>query len=252
MTRGITLKLSLLGAVLSLGAIAKNDVQSKHMKDQAEFTEKAAMISKTQVNISELALSQSSNPQVKQFAEKVISDHHKAFNSLKEIAIRKGYSLPFSSIGSGVSDASSSSATHRTNDMKGDTENAAGNAANDVSNDVKSAGEDVKSASKQTAGDVTGSSPVISSSKEYTKANEKVQKEYNDLAKLSGEKFDKEWLSDINSANDKAIKLVEKATKDGWDSDLMNWANETLPTLRQHEEMAKSLKNDLKNTKPTM
>ena len=114
MTKSSVLKLSLLGAFLSLGAFAKNDVQAKHRKDRDDFVEKAAMISKQQVTLSELAISQSTNPAVKQFAERVIKDHQKSFDSLKSIAATKGISLPFASIGSGITSTSVSEKTGST------------------------------------------------------------------------------------------------------------------------------------------
>jgi putative membrane protein len=261
--RANTLKASLLGAFLSLGAIAAGDVQSKHMKDNAEFVEKAAMVSKTQVNLSELAISQSTNSSVKQFAEKVIADHKKAFDSLKSAAQTGGYSLPFQSIGSGVTSSSGEreigdapeADARRASDVS-DTPgeqigDAAKRSADDLADSSKEAAKDVEYGAKKVGEDVTGS-PTISQSKEFAKASEKAQEKYNDLAKLTGEKFDKAYLSNISSGNDKAINLLEKASKDGWDSDLKSWADETLPTLREHKDMAKSVKNELKNTRPSM
>jgi len=147
-------------------------------------------------------------------------------------------------------------------------------AAEDVSGDVKAAGEEVATASKkagdQAAADVnkaadqasasakkagdemTHGQPTIASTKEYEKASQKLQKRYDELTKLSGEKFDKEYLSDVASNNMKAIKLVEKQSKSGWDSDLTTWASETLPTLRHHEELIKGAREDLKTNRPSM
>jgi putative membrane protein len=281
MTKSSVLKLSLLGAFLSLGAFAKSDVQAKHLKDRDDFVEKAAMISKQQVTLSELAISQSTNPGVKQFAERVIKDHQKSFDSLKSIAATKGISLPFASIGSGITSTSGSEKTGTAKTGAGKTgsgssdlnpypEPGATSAADDIKGDVKAAGEEVKSAgeevasstkkaaddvatgTKNAANDLAGTYPQVASSKEYEKDSKKLQEKYDDLTKLSGEKFDKAYLSDINSNNDKAISLFEKEAKDGWDTDVMTWANETLPSLRNHKEMAKMVKQDLKNAKPSM
>jgi predicted outer membrane protein len=281
MTKPTTLKLSLLGAFLSLGAIAASDPQSKHLKDRDEFVEKAAMASKTQVTLSELAISQSTNPSVKQFAERVIKDHQKAFDSLKSIAATKGISLPFASIGSGITSTSGSSTpgssavgSTKTGSGSADLnpypEPGAKSAAEDIKGDVKAAGEEVKSAGEEVASstkqaaddvaygakkagnDLAGTSPQIASSKEYDKASKKVQEKYDDLTKLSGEKFDKEYLSEVIGTNDKAIKLLETEGKQGWDTDLQAWANENVSALRNHKEMAKMVKQDIKNAKPSM
>ena len=265
MTTSSVLKLSLLGAFLSLGAFAKSDVQAKHLKDRDDFVEKAAMVSKQQVTLSELAISQSTNPAVKQFAERVIKDHQKSFDSLKSIAATKGISLPFASIGTGITNTSGSekTGTEKTgsgsSDLNPYPEPGATSAADDIKGDVKAAGEETKSAgeevassAKQTGNEVAGTYPQVASSKEYEKENKKLQEKYDDLTKLSGEKFDKAYLSDINSNNDKAISLVQKEAKEGWDTDVMTWANETLPALRNHKEMAKMVKQDIKNAKPSM
>jgi predicted outer membrane protein len=264
MTKSSVLKLSLLGAFLSLGAFAKNDVQAKHLKDRDDFVEKAAMVSKQQVTLSELAISQSTNPSVKQFAERVIKDHQKSFDSLKSIAATKGISLPFASIGSGItSTGSENMGTGKTgsgsSDLNPYPEPGAKSAADDIKGDVKAAGEEVKSAGEEVASstknasnDLAGTYPQVASSKEYEKESKKLQERYDDLTKLSGEKFDKAYLSDINSNNDKAISIVQKEAKEGWDTDVMTWANETLPSLRNHKEMAKMVKQDLKNAKPSM
>jgi predicted outer membrane protein len=258
MTKATTLKLSLLGAFLSLGAIAGNEAQSsKRMKDNAEFVEKAAMVSKTQVNLSELAVSQSTNPAVKEFAQKVISDHKKAFSSLKSISSSGGYSLPFASIGSSSAeerDDLSDAESRSSDEGKSAGEqigSAASRTADDIAEESKEAADDVRDSARKAGDDLKGS-PTISQSKEYTKASEKAQEKYDDLAKLSGEKFDKEYLSAINSANNKAIKLVEKQSKSDWDSGLKSWAEDTLPTLREHEQLAKSVKQNLKGDRPSM
>jgi len=289
MTKPSMLKLSLLGAFLSLGAFAANDPQAKTLKENAEFVEKAAMASKQQVTLSELAIQQSTNPAVKQVAQQVITDHQAAFDKLKTISASKGWSLPFASIGTGIT-STSGSATPGTSDVSGKSESGsmksesgstaqkydtqAKRAAEDVSGDVKAAGEEVATASKkagdQAAADVnkaadqasasakkagdemTHGQPTIASTKEYEKASQKLQKRYDELTKLSGEKFDKEYLSDVASNNMKAIKLVEKQSKSGWDSDLTTWASETLPTLRHHEELIKGAREDLKTNRPSM
>lgn len=257
MTRATTLKLSLLGAFLSLGAIAGNDGQSKRMKETSEFVEKAALFSKTQVNLSELAVSQSTNPAVKEFAQKVISDHEKTFSSLKSAVNESGYSLPFQSIGSsGERDSSdvSGKEPRGANDAESAGEqvgSAVGRAADDVADSSKKAAKELKEGARNAKDELSGDTS-ISQSKDYVKASEKAQEKYEDLTKLSGEKFDKAYLSAVNSANDKAIKLIEKQSKNSSDTGLQSWADQTLPTLREHEQLAKSVKQDLKENRPSM
>jgi hypothetical protein len=87
----------------------------------------------------------------------------------------------------------------------------------------------------------------------YGQLNSESQKKYDELAKLTGEKFDKKYLGTIVDAHKKAIKLFEKESKSGEDSELKSFATNTLPTLKHHLDMAQNVENELKNAKkPSM
>ena len=74
-------------------------------------------------------------------------------------------------------------------------------------------------------------------------------KDLDKLNGMQGEKFDKEFVKKMVNDHKDAVKLFEKEAKDGNDSDLRNFASQTLPTLQHHLGMAEQLEKDLKNKK---
>jgi putative membrane protein len=57
----------------------------------------------------------------------------------------------------------------------------------------------------------------------------------------SGGVFDKAYAKAMVSDHEEDIKAFEKEAASGSDPDVKKWANETLPTLRMHLDMAKAL-----------
>ena len=62
-------------------------------------------------------------------------------------------------------------------------------------------------------------------------------------AKATGPDFDKAFLNQMEKDHKKTISLVEDISKDSKDGDLKAWADKTLPSLRSHLEMVKSLQD---------
>jgi putative membrane protein len=58
---------------------------------------------------------------------------------------------------------------------------------------------------------------------------------------LSAGDFDKQYVSDQQSAHKDAVSLFERYAKGGEQADLKTWAGKTLPALRHHKEMADKL-----------
>lgn len=67
--------------------------QSKSAGDEA-FARKAAIGGKTEIEASKMALQKTSDERVRQFAEKMVSDHTKASEELKAAAAQEGITLP--------------------------------------------------------------------------------------------------------------------------------------------------------------
>ncbi|MGE5170346.1 MAG: DUF4142 domain-containing protein [Rudaea sp.] len=66
------------------------------------------------------------------------------------------------------------------------------------------------------------------------------QKDLDQLTKLSGAKFDQQYMKKQVSGHEKVIEEFRKEAKSGRDQDLRTFASSTLPTLEQHLSLAKS------------
>jgi putative membrane protein len=73
-----------------------------------------------------------------------------------------------------------------------------------------------------------------------TEPNRKQKAVYDKLAKLSGDKFDREFAKAMVDDHKSDIREFEKEAKKTNDP-AADFANETLPTLRKHLEMAQAL-----------
>jgi putative membrane protein len=74
----------------------------------------------------------------------------------------------------------------------------------------------------------------------------KHQRWLDKLAKLNGADFDKEYLADQVSAHNDAVGLFKDYADKGDNAALKDFATQTLPTLQQHQQMAKDLKSGYK------
>jgi putative membrane protein len=63
------------------------------MSPQA-FTEQAAVIGRAEVEIGKVALANSADPEVKQYAERMVKDHSAAADKLSKIAAKEGLQVP--------------------------------------------------------------------------------------------------------------------------------------------------------------
>jgi len=89
--------------------------------------------------------------------------------------------------------------------------------------------------------------------KSATSMDEMHEKLSAKLLKLSGAEFDREYMASQVKDHEEAVALFEKQSKGGKDEDLRAWAKKTLPDLRHHLKMAKSIHGKLeggKNTSP--
>jgi putative membrane protein len=137
-------------------------------KSDKDFVTRAAQDGMAEVALGELATRMASNEEVKQFAQRMVDDHTKANNELKELASKEGITFP--------------------NEMSGK------------------------------------------------------QKALQDrLAKLSGADFDREYMRAMVKDHDSAVALFEKQARSGGDPELKAWAEKTLPTLREHQQIARDL-----------
>jgi putative membrane protein len=137
-------------------------------RSDMNFATKAAQDGMAEVALGELATRQASNEEVKQFAQRMVDDHSRANNELRELASRKGITLP---------------------------------------------------------GEMHAKHKALQ----------------DRLGKLSGADFDREYVRAMIKDHDSAVTLFERQSRSGGDPELKAWAEKTLPTLREHQRLARDL-----------
>jgi putative membrane protein len=73
------------------------------------------------------------------------------------------------------------------------------------------------------------------------KAMMKSQTAKDKLSKLSGAEFDREFISWMVKDHTKEVKEFEQVSNKAKDTDVKDWAAKTLPTLREHLQMARDI-----------
>jgi putative membrane protein len=72
------------------------------------------------------------------------------------------------------------------------------------------------------------------------KLSNKMQEKFDELTKLKGEDFDKEYTKTMIDAHKDAIDMFEKEAEKGKDGELKAWAAGKVATLKSHLQMAES------------
>lgn len=74
-----------------------------------------------------------------------------------------------------------------------------------------------------------------------TSVSDDKQKMYNDMDKMTGKAFDKDYISMMVKAHNDGISLFEDTRSNASDIDIKNFADKTLPTLKMHLDSAKAI-----------
>src|SRR6185312_9909376 len=69
------------------------------------------------------------------------------------------------------------------------------------------------------------------------------------LEGLKGEQFDRAYLQQLVKDHEKAVALFQREADRGKNAELKQFANDTLPTLKDHLQMAKNLYHEVGATK---
>ena len=68
------------------------------------------------------------------------------------------------------------------------------------------------------------------------------------LSKLTGDAFDKAYMADMVADHNKDVAAFMRASKTAKDADLKAFAGKTLPTLQEHQRMAKDVAGKVRGT----
>ncbi len=169
---------TMMMSMLSLGAFAQSSSSSgdeskpnaqqssaKLSSADRQFVTKAAQGGMAEVELGQLAAQKAQNPQVKEFGQKMVDDHSKANDQLKQIASQEGVTLP-------------------------------------------------------------------------TGLDAKDQALKDKLSKLSGDQFDRMYMQHMVQDHKKDVADFQKEANSGKDQQVKQFAQQTLPTLKEHLQMA--------------
>lgn len=76
-----------------------------------------------------------------------------------------------------------------------------------------------------------------------TTLGEDKQESYNEMAKLSGDEFNKKYVEMMLSDHQKTVDMFKEAADDNENADLKAFAAKTLPTLQMHLDKIKTLED---------
>ncbi|ABF40072.1 outer membrane protein [Candidatus Koribacter versatilis Ellin345] len=139
------------------------------------FVMKAAQGGLAEVQLGQLAAQKASNPDVKAFGQKMVDDHTKANDQLKDIASKNNIAIP-------------------------------------------------------------------------TEMSTKDKGEYDRFSKLSGDAFDKAYISHMVVDHKKDIAEFKKEANSGKDDAVKNFTQQTLPTLQDHLKTAQEANSKVKGS----
>ena len=74
-----------------------------------------------------------------------------------------------------------------------------------------------------------------------TEPNAQQKADKDRLSKLSGADFDREYMTMMTAGHDKAVAAFEDESRNGKEADVKAWSSKTLPTLREHQTLAKQI-----------
>lgn len=218
-----------------------SDSATKSMRQNAQvagsdhaFVNKAAEGGMMEVHHAEMALRQSSNEDVKRYAQRLIDDHTKANQELMSLAANKGITP--------------SGAMH--GQMAGMPPDA--NPSRDI---TPSSATGATNPNPETSGDMRKTDPGLKKSDQNKYHNSGMDNNHakmmERMSKLSGADFDREYIKMEVKEHQKTIALFEKQSRSGRDAELKAFAAKTLPTLREHYQLARDLASKMAGSNGT-
>jgi putative membrane protein len=151
-----------LALTLPFGAQAAED----------KFLKEAADHNLAEVQLGKLASERAQSDDVKKFAKRMVDDHQKAYDEVKQLAQSKNVQVP----------------------------------------------SEVSAAKK---------------------------KEHDRLARMQGAEFDRAYMQMMVREHNHDVKTFQDKSKNAKDADVKNWVGQTLPTLQDHQQMAKDVANQM-------
>jgi putative membrane protein len=173
-----------------------------------------------EVELGKIATQKAMRDEVKQFGQRMVDDHSKANDELMQLASSKGITINHS-MGTGSSGTAP---------------------------DARATGTSTQTTSStgQTTSSKTMSGQSSTASSDEAKMMKKHQDMISKMSALSGAEFDRKYMDDMVKDHQKDVSAFERESTAGSDPDLKAWAAKTLPTLREHLQMARDIQTKVK------
>ena len=81
-----------------------------------------------------------------------------------------------------------------------------------------------------------------------TELDKKHKSKIDKLSKVSGADFDRQYMQDMISDHKDDVKKFQRQSDKGKDPDLQKFASQTLPTLKEHLQLAESTGQEIKTS----
>jgi predicted outer membrane protein len=200
-----------------------------------------------EVQLSEIAMQKSENAEVKQFAQKMITDHKKMIEQLQPlVAMQGGANRPASSLLGGTSEAQGRSETT----VGRTTDTTALPGSSGAGQTIPPAGANTTiPGTRETAANATGNAaiagggagPLHQLMQIDRQINERcLQMAKDELQQKSGAEFDKCYVGNALGMHTHALAALEVISKQT-QGNLAQVAQQAQPTVQQHLEQAKQL-----------
>jgi predicted outer membrane protein len=191
------------------------------------FVTEAAEAGQAEIAHSQLALQRATNEDVKRFAQRMVDDHTKTNQELMQLASSKGITLPQGTMGPHSGQTTGADTTGTQTRESG--QSVTGRREGQPQSGSQAGSQTGQQGTSQTGTQTTGQIQV------QGKHRESMEK----LSKLSGPEFDREYMRQQLKAHEKAISLFEREANSGKDPELKAFASNTLPALREHQQLAR-------------
>lgn len=197
----------------------------------SNFITMAAVSNVMEVEASEIAQKKASDQNVRSFAAKMVEDHGNALRKLSSLAKKKKVELPVM-VDANRNWTAAEESPAKTRSDEAEKYGSQSRPGRDViSNDSKADQAETNRSSGAVSSDKVGTANAT-----YLSHQEKL----NRLKLRTGADFDREYAKMMIGDHAKAISMLQKASQNN-DSDIRSFAQEMLPTIKEHEASSKAL-----------
>lgn len=236
-------------------SVNSNRNSDKSAKADQKFIRKMTEASQREMAIAQLGVERATNPQVKAFAQKMVTDHQTLDREFASIAGGTGSSASTTAMRSSSGSMDTSSSTSSAAGA-----GTSGTSADTARNPSSTSGTGTVSGSGQSSGMSSASGSSGARSATGTTASDEYSRDHSAMSRSgsqdravrklmdekSGEDFDKAFVKAMVKEHKEAEDLLEDAAKDNDHSEqIRSFANKNLPTIRAHLAEAKQLEKSL-------